>query len=113
MQNWYWVVLGCFITAGVMALGHYLPRPAEVETDERGHMLINTKELLGRYAFGVGTLAIGFCIIQLGQGDYAQIVELLAVVAAGGLVVLLLYAWDRWVNSQRRLRKYKAMDDER
>lgn len=111
MTSWYWVALGGLFTFGLIALGHYLPRAKEVETNERGHMLIDTSELLGRYVFGVGVIVVGFIIIQAGQGDWWQVVELLLVVAVGGLTVFGCYAWDRLVKRLRRARKYEAVDD--
>ena len=82
---------GLGLATSLLALGHWLPLP--VQRKLPGSVL----HLLGRYAYGVGSLWAGAGLWLGWRGQWGIVAGLLGLAIAGGLTVALAYGWDEGV----------------
>ena len=93
------LAVGAGVSAFLLAVGHWIPKPSPMRT-------------IPRYIYGVGCLLLGFALWRLPLGDWQTVAGLAVIIAAGGGAVIAAYGWDVVILAIRKVDAIEAIDDE-
>lgn len=93
------LALGCLFTALVLAVMHWVPRPARLSR-------------ISAYVWGVFVIVLGFTAWRMLNGDWETPVGLLLICGVGGGTVVGAYKVDGIVAAIRRASMAEAVDAE-